>query len=128
MVDHFGHERKQDITHGMQELFQKDGVLHIQIKTGAHKLHKIKQLHIVTLLSNNIQHNGQEQPYSHQQRHIATNGISGTFLVGFIVVKVVDDFLVVVHTDGLIGLLRVQVRDGDICRDEVYFGEFVHEH
>jgi hypothetical protein len=81
----------------------------------------------VTVFCNNIEDDSQEKPGSHDQWQVAGQSIGGTFLIIFIVVKVVDDLLIEVDADGLVGLLGVEVWDCDVGGDKTYFLVVVHE-
>ena len=127
MIDELGHEKEQDVPHAMEEIFQEQRILHIEVDAGTYKLHKVEQLQEVTIFGNNIEYNGHKKPGSHDQWQVAGQSIGGAFLIIFIVVKVVDDLLIEVDADGLVGLLGVEVWDRDVGGGKTYFLVVIHE-
>jgi hypothetical protein len=111
VVDEFGHEDEEHVAHVMEEIFQEQGVLHVKVDTGANELHEVEQLQEVAGFGNNVEDNSNKKPGSHDQWQIAGNRVSGALLIIFIVVKVVDDLIIEVDTNRLVGLLGVEVWD-----------------
>ena len=90
VVDKFGHEEEEHVAHVMEEIFQEQGVLHVEVDTGATELQEVEQLQEVTGFGNNVEDNSKKKPGGHDQWQIAGDSVSGALLIIFIVVKVVD--------------------------------------
>lgn len=119
-LNQFWYEHEQHVSHLIEELLQKDGVLNLQVETGAHQLHEIEQLQEVAGLRYQVDDNHNKQPHRHQHRHKAGQRINGSFLRRLVIVEVVHGLLIRAGTDRLFCLLRIEVGDCQVGDDEFY--------